>query len=453
MPKMAVRTEIVLVLVAVGIVLAACSRGNGGGPRVLGGPCPSKTPAMAEIEGDLTTDELVDLVAEAMTCSGYVIHLQSTGDYETGDLGFSVEIDTWIDLENNVARTESVWRAASASGEALREAEKAGLAEDAERRDMVIIHADARYTGTELIGYPDDENEIPPARRGPLGCLGPGREALGSLILCEGPFSDWETTVELDVSFRDRAAIALLTTGESSDAEGTSKVTFWLYFDAETLLPVGSVSESASSNAGTSFDVITSYETGFVPLDSLPADLFDPESIGYVEKDPEEPLDSAEIAVYWLGSTFEGSDEYPALALAFASVRPRAQTPEFGFIAQLTYRPADDEFGYPVVRLGLFTPEAWEDLNEEIGRQACSETVDLDLPGIQATLRRHYHDATYDPGAPCPPPDKFTAAVQFDGVVVRIEAPLMGTGTGIVHSPYDSEAAMELLARSLVPRD
>ncbi len=433
-----------------GIALAACI-GNGDGTGVLGGPCPSKTPAVAEIEGDVTPDEFFDLVADAMTCPGHVIHLQSEVDYQTGDFGVIFEIDTWIDLGNNVARTDTVWRAAS--GEALREAEEAGLAEDAERRDMVIIHADARYTGTELIGYPDDENQIPPAKRRPPSCHGIGREALGSLILCEGPLSDWERTVELDVSFRDRAAIALLTTGESSDAEGTSEVTFWLYFDAETLLPLGGITKSTSINARTSFDIITSYETGFVPLDSLPTDLFEPASIGYVEKDAEEPLDSAEIAVYWLGSTFEGSDEYPALALDYALARKRSETLEFNSLAEIVYRPADDEFGRRVVKLGLFTPETWGDFYEEIQGQRCSEAVELNLPGRRATLLRHHHNLAYNPGAPCPPPDRFSAAVYFDDVVVRIEAPRLVSGGEYFDSPYNSEAAMELLARSLALRE
>lgn len=451
MLKVAVRTEIVLVLVAVGIVLAACGDSNGGRSFGEGGPCPNKTPPAAQSDGEMTVEELTDLVAEAMTCPGHAIHLQSEVDYQTGDFGVIFEIDIWLDIENNMARTESVWRAAS--GEALREAEEAGLAEDAERRDMVIIHVDARYTGTELIGYPDDENEIPPAKRRPPNCHGPGLEALGSIILCEGPLDDWETTVVRNVSFENSGAIALLTEGESSDSDSAWTVESWLYFDADSLLPLGGVNESTGIIGGVSFDIITSYENGFVSLDSLPADFFDPASIGYVEKDPEEPLDSAEIAVYWLGSTFEGGGEYPALELDFASVRQRAQTPEFGFIAELTYRPANDEFAYTAVRMGLYPPASWAFWERETRQNSCEETVDLDLPGIRATLRRHYHNLPYGPGAPCPPPDRFSAAVYIEDVLVRIDAPSTGNGRETFRSPYDSEAAMELLVRSLVLRE
>ena len=278
---MKVRTAIVLLVLPAAAALAACGGGNGG-PAEQAGLCPSKMSAAAEGGEEMTVAELTDLVAEAIRCPAHAFHMRSAGEYEAETYGFRFETDTWVDIENNVARTQSVWR--PASGDALREAEEAGL-DDPESRDTVIIHADARYTSTELIGYPDEENQNPVARRGPPDCHGAGREALGSLILCEGPLSDWETTVELHVSFRGRAAIALLTVGESSDADGTSEITSWLYFDAVTLLPLGRVDESTSISGSAFFDADTTYENKFVALDSLPPNFFDPASIGYVEEE------------------------------------------------------------------------------------------------------------------------------------------------------------------------
>lgn len=451
MPTMPVRTEIVLLLVGAGIVLVAC--GGNGRTEVLGGPCPSKTLAKAEIEGDLTTDKLVDLVAEAMTCPGYAFHVQSEVDYQTGDFGVIFEIDTWIDLENDVARTESVWRAAS--GEALREAEEAGLAEDAERRDTVIIRADARYTGTELIGYPDEENQDPVARRRrPPDCRGPGREALGALISCEGPLEDLETTVERDVSYRGRPAIALVNEGESSGSDETYYTTNRLYFDRDTFLPIGATSEG-TLDIGDIFPVHADIpiEYQFVPLDSLAADFFDPASIGYVEKDLEEPLETTDVrvSVYWLGREFEGSGEYPALMLASVGARQRPQTAVRSTV-DFTYRLADDEFGYILVRLNLFTPEGWNKREEMTLRQPCEETIELNIDGIQATLQRHYWEAAFEP-PPCLPYDRFSATVHFDDVVVRIDAPTtVGRGTAF-RSPYNSEEGLELLVRSLRLRE
>ena len=104
MPNITVRSEIALCVVATGLILTAC----GGGTGDLSGPCPSKTPATVEIEGDLTTDELVDLVEEAMTCPGYAFHIQSDTVYEDENEMTSVEVDTWFDIENNVGRYERV---------------------------------------------------------------------------------------------------------------------------------------------------------------------------------------------------------------------------------------------------------------------------------------------------------------------------------------------------------
>ena len=279
MPDIMARSEIVLFLIGAGVILAAC---GGGGTGVLAGPCPSKTPATAEIEGDLTTDELVDLVAEAMTCPGHVIHLQSAVDHQAGDYGLIMEMNIWLDIENNVGRTEWVVRAASE--EALRAAEEAGLEEDAETRNTVIIRVDARYEINEYIGYPNEDNQDPVRRSEPPGCHGPGLEALASLILCAGPDEDYETTIEQDVTYGGQAAIALLTTGESSFDGGTSQVTSWLYFDTETLLPLGIVIESKGIVGGVTYDMIGTYEFEFLPLDSLATDFFDPASIGFVEK-------------------------------------------------------------------------------------------------------------------------------------------------------------------------
>ncbi|MCH8025609.1 MAG: hypothetical protein IH866_02330 [Chloroflexi bacterium] len=433
------------------LAVAAC-RGGNGAPEEEAGLCPSKTPAAVEMEGELTPEELTDRVAEAITCPGYAFHFRSVGEYEAGPYSTDVEIDVWIDIENNVARTERVWRATSA--EALREAEEAGFDEDAAALDTTIIHVDASYSSRELIGYPDEEDQDPVARRGPPNCHGPGREALAALIFCEGPLEDFETTIERHVSYRGQPAIALVNEGESSGSDETYFTTNRLYFDRDTVLPIGFTQEG-TLDIGDIYPVHTDilYQYGFVSLDSLPADFFDPAAIGYVGKDPEEPLESAEIAVYWLGSAFEGSGKYPALGLRHATARPRAQTPEFGSIAQIAYCGAEDEFGRILVRIEMYPPEAWEFREQETRLNPCEETVDLDMPDGQATIRRHHHGRAQNPDDSCNPPDRFSAAVHFDGVVVAIDAPSTGGGRETFRSPYNSEEAMELLVRSLVLRE
>ncbi len=425
-----------------GIALAACI-GNGDGTGVLGGPCPSKTPAMTEIEGDVTTDELVDLVTKAMTCPGYAFHMRSAGDQEAGPYSSHGETEVWVDIENNLGRVEI--RSRFTSEEALAEAEKDDY--DPEWRSTVITRGDGSYSSEEI--------ERPSRKGRPPNCHGPGREAIGLVFQCyNGPLQDIEISIDVEASYGSHSAFAYVAEGESSGSDETYDTTTRTFFDADTLLPIGQTVEG-TLDIGDIFPVQADlpYETGFVPLDSLPADFFDPASIGYVEKDEEdveEPLDSAEIAVYWLGSTFEGSGEYPALALDFAFARKQAETLEFGSIVEITYRPADDEFGYPAVKLGLYPPASWE---EETQQNPCEETVGLDLPGLQATLRRHYHNLPYDPGASCPPHDRFSASVYIEDVLVRIEAPRVVSGGEYFDSPYNSEAAMELLVRSLELRE
>ena len=301
------------------LAVAAC-RGGNGAPEEEAGLCPSKTPAAVEVEEELTVEELTDRVAEAITCPGYAFRMHSAGEYEAGPYSATGETDVWIDIENNLARTEN--RATFTSAEARRDAEEAGeeLQEVRERR---IIRADGSYTGEESGGYAGEEYENPAMKRPPPSCHGTGREALGALISCE-PLADFETTIERDVSYRGQPAIALVNEGESSGSDETYYTTNRLYFDRDTFLPIGGTSEG-TLDVGDIFpihvDIPIEYQ--FVPLDSLASDFFDPASIGYVAKppetpeDPEQPLETTNVRlpVYWLGREFEGGGEYPAVTL------------------------------------------------------------------------------------------------------------------------------------------
>ena len=158
------------------------------------------------------------------------------------------------------------------------------------------------------------------------------------------------------------------------------------------------------------------------------------------------------VPVYWLGREFEGSGEYPALALEHADAQLRGPTAILA-IGNMRYRAEDDEFGYTLVSLALFTLEGWNNREGITLRQPCEETIELNIAGVQATLQRHYWEAAFEPPS-CLPHDRFSATVYFDDVVVRINAPsiVLVDGT-VVHSPYASEKAMELLIRSLRLRE
>ena len=268
------RLWIAFIAVVLAAMLAAACGGGKGSSREATGVCPSKTPLAAAVEGELTVEELTDRVAEAIACPGYAFHTRSGGEYEAGPYSTDLEIDVWVDIENNLARTET--RVIATSAEARREAEEAGE-KLRERRDRRIIRADGSYAG--------EEYENPAAKRQPPNCHGSGREALSSVILCEGPLEDFETTNERDVSYRGQPAIALVNEGESSGSDETYYTTNRLYFDQDTFLPIGLTIEG-TLDIGDVFPVRSdiSYEHEFVPLDSLPDDFFDPASIGYVER-------------------------------------------------------------------------------------------------------------------------------------------------------------------------
>ena len=242
--------------------------------------------------------------------------------------------------------------------------------------------------------------------------------------------------------------------GTSSGSDETYYLTRQTFFDAETFLPLGGVVEG-TLDEGVIHPVQSDipYEHEFVPLDSLPEDFFDPASIGYVEPEPEdveEPLDDAEIEVYWLGREFAGSEEFPALTLNSVRARPRSRTGEGMYIADLEYRPADDEFGFNWVSIGLYTPEAFEFREEHTPDSPCKEIIDLDIIGFVATIERHH---TRDRSGACVSPESFSGVVRFDNVVVDIDAVTTNSGRESFGSPYDSEEAMELLVRSLELRE
>ena len=76
----------------------------------------------------------------------------------------------------------------------------------------------------------------------------------------------------------------------------------------------------------------------------------------------------------------------------------------------------------------------------------------MELAGATALVTRKYHDLRQS-DSECPPPDRFSAEVHFQDVVVEIDAPATGNGRETFFSPYDTEAAMELLVRSLELRE
>lgn len=434
----------------VGIALAACGDSEDGTSFGEGGPCPGRTPPAAPVDEETTVEELTSLVAEAITCPGYAFHMWLAGDTESGPYSSYSESETWVDMANNLARTKQLSRLTS--DEALAEAESAeaeGEEYNLEYRSTWIVRSDGSYAGPQD-GEPADKGRPP-------SCYGPGREVLGMLIPCyDGPLQEIETSVEVSAAYNGKAAIAYVATGTSSGSDETYDTISRTFFDIETLLPIGSTREG-TLDIGEIYPVNADlpYETEFVALDSLPADFFDPASIGYVEPDPydvEAPLDEAEVPVYWLGRDFAGGAEFPAATLDRVLVRHQAQSGEGGFVVEMTYRPADDEFGHALIRIDLLTPQAWEFREQRTMRGPCGETVQLDFDDLDATMEIGHWGQSQAANDECLPPDRHSAVVHFDDVVVDIDAPAT-SGLEAFYSPYDTPEGIELLVRSLELRE
>ena len=309
-----------------GVALAACGDSASDTSFGSGGPCPSKTPPSVQSDADMSVEQLTDLVAEAITCPGYAFHVGSSGDFDAGPYSFHMDFESWTAVAPNMARRETT---ITPPDEEVAEADAGG--EGPADRSTTIVRSGGSYSSQE----PDE-----PASKGQVAnCHNEGQEALIFVVPCNnGPLQEIDVSIEMNATYDGKDAIAHVATGESRGHDETYNLTTRTYYDAESLLPLGQTSEGTLDIGEVHpVDFELRYVTEFVPLDSLPADFFDPASIGYVETDLEEPLDDAEIDIYWIGREFEGRDEYPALALDFVFARRRSQTQEGGSVAQMTF--------------------------------------------------------------------------------------------------------------------
>ena len=411
---MKTRTAI-LPLVLLGALAVAACRGGNGAPEEEAVLCPSKTPAAVESDGELGLQEVYDRMAEAIRCPGYALHV--TFSFPGPPFNATGSSQAWIDLEGNRARKES-------------EIKLTLDGEEFEQWSKEIILAELTYRG--------GSSESPRGLRA-LACHGSDSAAFSVLLDCQGYLENSTTAVEIGASFNGKSALALVTEGYTGSREFTAR----LYVDDSTFLPLG-------------------VDIEFVSLDSLPADFFDPASIGYVEKNPEEPLETTDVRVpvYWLGREFDGGDGFPALTLSQVFAPTPDQAPPFGYSAEITYRRADDEFGWGMVSLQLYAREGWEAfLAQSRGGNwwdgPCIQRRELDLPDRRAVIYSGYEDRIFvqpDARGDCPPRDKFVAHVYVGDAFVKIDAPGLQS-TEYFESDYDSEEAMELLVRSLVLRE
>ena len=260
------RIWIAIIAVAlVAMLVVAC--GGGEGSKLTAEECLSGAP-MNTLDADVTVEEVVDRIATAITCRGFAFHLRSSGDTELGPDRSHQDQDIWIDMDGNRSRLDWVNEALNNLGEVV---EMAGT---------TIVRADGKYSGQT--GFEGVGRTAAPI------CHGAGTEAISLLIFCAGPSETLVTRIELGASYRDRSAVALATDGEVPTSNGTFSTTSRVFFDHERFFPMG-VTIDGTIDLEETYPVVSDipYDIDFVPLDSLPADFFDPASIGYVEREEE----------------------------------------------------------------------------------------------------------------------------------------------------------------------
>ncbi|MCI0849406.1 MAG: hypothetical protein J4N26_00460 [Chloroflexi bacterium] len=258
------------------LALAAC----GGGTTEEAAACPSGTPPAAEAEPAI--DELAELVAEAITCPSYALHLRGDTAWLVVEGGneISVELamEVWIDMAANVARSDTY--VTGYSDEAV-----LALFDGIEPPGVPFL-LEARIVRSDATFFRRQGDEA--ANRDPAqSCHGADRAALDVMISCELLEQSVEASVALDVIYGSEPVIALTGLGAPSNAEPPSQVHFGVYLDQGSFFPIGtSFQDRVDGREWRDYDsrtIDTRWTAGFVPLETLDSGLFDPASIGYTE--------------------------------------------------------------------------------------------------------------------------------------------------------------------------
>jgi hypothetical protein len=433
---------------------------------VVAGCSEQEEPVVALDEANLTVEEIYARFAEAITRPGSVYQVTADMDYDGGYYLMDATRRLWVDVAGDRVRDEG-------NGEmrAKEEEEETTEGEGPMRYEWKTI-----TTGGATYGHqeqPQDESE-PDSKHEARTCHG-GNAAVSTVLGCPGWTEDSIKSAEIG-EYKGRAAVVLVTTGTSHGEDETTTFTERLYLDRRTLLPIAAEYEG-TLDYGEIYAVygLTTFKSRFVSADSLPGHFFDPASIGYVEHDPEEPLQSdLGITVYWLGKRFESGGGLPPLALKEAWVTDPEKGP--GYLLTLEYRPADDEFASAAVTVeewdidrwnASHTGIVWPDPNGPpvtVGNwweRPCWERREVELPAGHGTIILAFENDTEDMQpttaagervCPSSPHDRFMALAYLGSTVLQIDAPGILSGDGYQENPFDTLEGMEAVLNGLQSR-
>lgn len=431
-------------LTAAALLLATLALAcNGDGEKTPADGISADLPVADLPVADLSVEEVYARFAEAITRPGHVYHAEVEISQDAGLFSYDATTEYWVDAERDLARQET----------------EAALQDGQTQRIQTIIAGGARYrSATE---------DQPSTKVEARACHGTNA-AIASVIGCPGPTEESTKTVETG-RYENKAAIVVVTTGTFSGSDETFTFTQRLYLDDETFLPIAAQSEGTVDYGEVErTSGLSRYRNDFLPADSLPQDFFDPASIGYVERDPEEPLRTGDpgITVYWLGRDYAGSGGLPPLTLAIAYVQPERLE---SYRLSLEYKLAEDQFGTPAIALQEWDAEEWDAfLAQSHGGNwwewPCKESKELMVDGRRAVVHMGFEDETMGrpeilPEGPqdfvCPdvPYDRFITHIYLDSTVVTMRAGEVCSVEGCVDSPYDTLEGIEAIVRALQPRE
>lgn len=415
------------------LLLRGDESGQTGNSPAEAAVCPSRDPPQFDGDDDLTLEEVANRFEETATCPGYVLQLRTAGESEAGPYTSHSEISVWIDLRDKRGRVEQTF--VFTSEEARQAAREAG--EPLTERRGASVHIDGWEYWRQYYG--DEQNHFGKEQKSD-SCHGADRGllelALGCELVEQGPTEELTFDIEQQTTYRGKEALAFVKSGVSRGSDETYDTTTRLFVDRRTFLPLGTTGEG-TLDIGEVFPVSSDipYEHSFVRADTLPADHFDPASLGYVIDGFEPAIrgSQGDLPVYWLGTERGGQGGLPSLVLDSVYVFGMATPPDVERpypALQLNYRLANEPDAEPSVEVRIYKEADWLAYEEN----GAGTAAVIDFHGREARLG-FWAEA---------------ASLYIDGTVVNIRAPQQyGDGQTPTVSPYDSRVALDDLARSL----
>ncbi len=243
-------------------------------------------------------------------------------------------------------------------------------------------------------------------------------------------------------TFDGRPGTVLVTEGKVSYSDEHYSFVNKMFLDPETWLPFASQqtdTHRGSTGLTTDQTIDDTYSYNFVDADSLPADYFDPASIGYVPSDTQVNLRTiTDMTPYWLGAEFSAPAPVQ-LKLALQSGAEQKRIPGVSnYWATVNYRDGTHEYGDELIMMQEWPRDAWE-----VARTKISGLEPYPGQGERVELANGYATVFLRQGSGSDP-SKYEAIAYLADTVVFVS-------TLDPTHPASSAAGMRAIVRGLKP--